>query len=64
MWYGGKFIDVNIYKLKYKGINMCLWNFMFVINGVGLEDGGDYWLKVKLIRKNKKLNVYRIKILF
>lgn len=43
---------------------MCLWNLMFVINGVGLEDGGDYWLKVKLIIKNEKLDVYRIEILF
>lgn len=63
MRHGGKFIDVNIHKSKYKGTNMCLWNPTLVINGVGLEDGGDYRLKVKLTRKNKKSNVHRIKIL-
>lgn len=63
MWHYAKFIDVNIHKSKYKGTNMCLWNPTLVINGVGLEDGGDYRLKVKLTRKNKKSNVHRIKIL-
>lgn len=63
MRHDGKFIDVNIHKSKYKGTNMCLWNPTLVINGVGLEDGGDYRLKVKLTTKNKKSNVHRIEIL-
>lgn len=63
MRHDGKFIDVNIHKSKYKGTKMCLWNPTLVINGVGLEDGGDYRLKVKLTTKNKKSNVHRIEIL-